>query len=48
MTFFLRAGESSSACAITLLERAVLRDQLPGGLVADAGDAGDVVARCRP
>ena len=25
------------------LERAVLRDQLPGGLVADAGDAGDVV-----
>ena len=27
------------------LERAVLRDQLAGGLVADAGDAGDVVAR---
>ena len=26
-----------------LLDRAVLRDQLPGGLVADAGDAGDVV-----
>ena len=28
-----------------LLERAVLRDQLSGGLVADARDAGDVVAR---
>ena len=43
MTFFLRAGESSSACSITLLDRAVLRDQLAGGLVADAGDARDVV-----
>src|SRR5204863_91315 len=27
------------------VDRAVLRDQLPGRLVADAGDAGDVVAR---
>ena len=28
-----------------VLERAVLRDELPGRLVPDAGDAGDVVAR---
>ena len=40
-----RAGESSPACSIDLLERAVLRDQLAGGLVADARDARDVVAR---
>ena len=31
-----------------LLQRAVLRDQLAGGLVADPGDAGDVVGACRP
>src|SRR5439155_5213894 len=28
-----------------LLQRAVLSDQLPGGLVADSGNAGDVVGR---
>ena len=41
--FFFRAGDSSSACSITDFERPVLRDQLPRGLVADPGNARDVV-----
>ena len=43
---FLRARGRQLVCVLDhRLERAVLRDQLPGRLVADPGDARDVVAR---
>ena len=41
--FALGAFDLARCCASTLLERAVALDQLARGLVADAGNAGDVV-----
>ena len=40
---FARAGESSAACSITASSEPYGADQLPGRLVADPGDARDVV-----
>ena len=45
MTALLASGRELAGVLDHALERSVLRDQLAGGLVADPGDAGDVVGR---
>ena len=45
---FARAGESSSTCSSTAVERAVLGDQLAGGLVTDARERPECCPRCPP